>query len=314
MANTLIKAAQIVNAANLLLQREIVLPRLVWRDFSADGAKFKGALNDTITLRVPAVLDARTRVLRSANPLVADSLAETSVPVKLDTHVYQLLNITDEELTLDIVDFIQQVLNPQMRAVAEGMEDAIATAISGATWEAAAVPFVEGVDDPWDVIIDARKALNDLNVSRAGRVLLAGSAVEAALLKSDKFTKVNESGSDDALRDATLNRLAGFTIVGSNAIGEDEAYAFHATAVAFGSVAPAVPEGASMGERRSSNGVTLRYLRDYNPTNATGPVDRSLVDSFVGAASVEEGADPAASPPVDATNRRGVAIDFTAAS
>lgn len=118
MANTFIKAQQIVDAAALLLQREIVLPRLVWTQPSAD---FVGALDDTVTLRVPAVLDARSRVLRSTTALVADELTETSVPVALDTHVYQLLNITDEQLTLDIRDFASQVLAPQMRAVAEGL-------------------------------------------------------------------------------------------------------------------------------------------------------------------------------------------------
>lgn len=302
MANTFIKAAQIVNAANLLLQREIVLPRLVWRQADAG---FRGALNDTITLKVPAVLTHRTRTMRSANPLVADELAQTSVPVQLDTHVYQLLNITDEELTLDIADFAREILAPQIRAVAEGMEDAIATALEGATWEATAVNFVEGTDEPYDVLVDAAKALNQLNVPRSGRVFLAGANVEAALLKSDKLSKVNESGSDSALREAIITRVAGFTVVGSNAIDPDAAFAFTQTAIAFANVAPVVPAGATMGDRQSFDGLALRYLRDYNPTNSTGPVDRSLVDAFVGAASVEEGAEGSE------TNQRGVAITFT---
>ena len=175
MANVTIKAAQIVEAATLLLQREIVLPRLVWRQ---PDAKFVGALDDTITLRVPAVRTARTRVMRSTTALVADDLTETSVPVKLNTHVYDLLNIKDEELTLDIVDFASQVLAPQMRSVAEGMETVIATALTGADWQAADVPFVEGTDEPYDVAVDAGKALNKLNVPRSGRVLLLGANVE----------------------------------------------------------------------------------------------------------------------------------------
>jgi hypothetical protein len=304
VANTLIKADQIVDAAVLLLQREIVLPRLVYR--MAD-ATFVGAKDDTITLRVPAVLDATARAMRSETALVAADLAQTSVPVKLDTHVYQLLNITDEELTLDITNFASQILAPQMRAVAEGMEDVIATALAAATWEADPITFVEGTDDPYDVAVDARKALNDLDVPRAGRVLLLGSSIEAAFLKSDRLSKVNESGSDDALRDALITRVAGFTVVGSNALDPDVGYAFHQTAVAFGNVAPALPEGATMKSRVATDGLALRYLRDYNPTNATGPVDRSLVDAFVGAVSVEEGAEGSE------TNKRGVAFAFTGA-
>lgn len=307
MANEFIKAQQIVDAAALLLQREIVLPRLVW---TQPSASFVGALDDTITLRVPAVREARTRTMRSATALVADDLAETSVPVTLDTHVYDLLNITDEQLTLDITNFARQVLAPQMRAVAEGMENVIAAALDGATLAGADQTIsMGGSDEPFDVAIDARTALNALNVPRSERVLVLGSNVEAAFLKSDKLSKVNESGTDDALRDATITRVGGFTVVGSNAVDADTGYAFHRTAVAFGNVAPALPDGAAMKARVATEGLALRYLRDYNPTNSTGPVDRSLVDAFVGAASVEENPDDSGD---DAANYRLVVINYSA--
>lgn len=306
MANEFIKAQQIVEAAALLLQREIVLPRLVW---TQPSASFVGALDDTITLRVPAVRTARTRTMRSTDALVADDLAETSVPVQLDTHVYDLLNITDEQLTLDIANFARQVLAPQMRGVAEGMEEVIVTALDAATVPAEQQLTFGTDDDPWaEVIIPARRLLNDLNVPRSERVLLVGSEVEAEFLKEDKFIKANESGSTSALSQATLSEKAGFTIVGSNAVDSAKAYAFHRTAVAFGNVAPALPDGASMKARVATEGLALRYLRDYNPTNATGPVDRSLVDAFVGAASVEED-DPSTGGSATVNNRL-VTISF----
>lgn len=304
MANTFIKATQVVQMARLLLQREIVLPRLVWSDLTKQS--FQYAANDTVSMSVPAVMDSRSRVLRSTTGLTADDLTETKVDVTLDTHVYKLLNITDEQLTLDIRDFGAQVLQPQMRAVAEGLEDVIATELAAAT-PAATVAFAEGTDDPYSVILQARKELNDLNVSRAGRVLVVGSSVELAILDSDRISKAANSGdaiASDALREASLPRVGGFTIVGSNALAEDEAYAFHSTAIAFGAFAPAIPAGASDGAQVSDEGIGMRYLRDYNPTNSTGPVDRSLVDAFAGATSVEQGG----------VNKRLVAINFTAES
>jgi N4-gp56 family major capsid protein len=280
--NTYIKAAQIVQAAVLLLQREIVLPRVVW---TQPDANFKGALNDTVTLRVPAVLTARTRTMRSSTGLTADTLTETSVPVALDTHVYSLLNITDEELTLDIADFAAQVLAPQMRAVAEGMENSIVDALEGA--HPVDTISLNDFANTYEALIDAGTILNENNVPRAGRVVVAGSRIEAQILSDDRFSKVNESGTTDALRDATITRAAGFTIVGSNAVDPWTAYAMDQYAIAFADVAPALPEGATMKERVSTAGLALRYIRDYNPSNSTGPVDRSLVDAFVGAASVE---------------------------
>ena len=312
MANTFIKATQVVQMARLLLQREIVLPRLVWSDLTK--ANFQYAFNDTVTMAVPAVMDARVRTLRSTTALQADDLTETSVDVKLDSHVYKLLNITDEQLTLDIRDFGAQVLQPQIRSVAEGLEDVIAAELAAADPYAADVAFVEGTDDPYTVILQCRKALNDANVPQNERVLVVGSAVELALLESDRISKASNSGdaiATDALRDATIGRVAGFQIVQSNALAEDEAYAFHRTAIAFGAFAPNIPAGAADGSTVSSDGIGMRYLRDYNPTNSTGPVDRSLVDVFAGATSVEEDSPESG---VDLVNKRLVKIDFTAES
>lgn len=304
MANTFIKADQIVEAAVLLLQRQLVVANTVWRQ---PDAKFAGSLDDTITLRVPPVRVARTRTMRSTDPLVADDLAEQQVPVQLDTHVYDLLNITDEQLTLDIRDFITQILAPQMRGVAEGMENVIVDALQGATFDADAIPFDEETDEPYDVLVDASAALNQLNVPRTERVALVGANVEAALLKSDKLSKVNESGTGEALRDAVITRVAGFTVLGSNALDPDEGFCYHRTAIAFGNVAPALPDGAPHKARIATEGFALRHIRDYNPTNSTGPVDRSLVDAFVGAASVGSGDDGTGD------NKRGVELDFTPA-
>jgi hypothetical protein len=243
--------------------------------------------------------------MRANAALVADELAETKVPVKLDTHVYDLLSIRDESLTLDIRSFVAQVLSPQIRSVAEGMEDVIAAALGAATWEADPVPFDEGTDAGFDVLLAAGRELNKLNVPRADRVFVCGANVEAALMGDDRIVKANEAGTDTALREATIARLAGFTVVGSNALDEDEAYACHMTAIAFASVAPALPEGAAQAARISSEATALRYLRQYNANASSGPADQSLIDVFVGATSVDD--------EDSETNKRGVEITFTPA-
>src|SRR5687768_4879463 len=99
MANAFLKVGQIAAQAIGLLAREVKLPGLFWTD-AVGGNDFKGALNDTVSIRVPSYASARTRTMRSGTALVADDLAETKVDITLDTHLYQLLNIQDEELTL----------------------------------------------------------------------------------------------------------------------------------------------------------------------------------------------------------------------
>lgn len=284
MANTFLKPETIARTALALLQREIVLPRLVWRFGQSD---FQGAKDDTITLRVPAVLTARDYEWRTRNAaIVIDDLTETGVDVTLDTHPYSAVAVTDEQLTLDIVNFGTQVLQPQVRAVAERLENLIATTLGGAIVPAAAeIAHTIGTTDGYATAVKARQVLNMQNVPMAGRVLLLGANLEADFLSSDHLTLVDQSGSDSALRDGTLGRILGFTVVTSNAIDPDIGYAFHATAVAFGNVAPTVPDGATAGASEDSDGLAMRWIRDYDPNYLR---DRSVVSSFAGAASVEE--------------------------
>lgn len=287
MANTFVKADRVVRAGLGLLARELSLPQLVWRDA---GGNFRGAKNDTVTLRVPAYMVARTRVMRSATALVFDELTEMSVDVKLDTHVYKGTRISDEEMTLDIEDFSEQVLLPSTQAVARGVEDVVAAAITGAVYPAEHTVEIDE-QNPLAGVLRARRLLNDANVPFNGRALAVGSAVEELILGTNLLTAVDSSGSDSALRDAIIGRLRGFTVVTSNAIPPGEAYAFHRTAYALSLQAPAVPAGASWGDNAASGGIAMRALRDYAPDGNDGPADRLLVDVFAGADVVTDQGD-----------------------
>lgn len=302
MANTFLKATVINRTALKLLEREIVLPRLVWNYGSAD---FRGAYNDTVTLRLPPVLSSREYTWRNTrgSEITVDDLTETGVDVTLNHDIYSAVAVTDEQLTLDIVDFAEQVLMPQVKAVARGLEDLIATTMNAASY-ANQLNVADSANGMWSTLVDARRLLNVANVPRDGRVLLVGSDVEAELLTDDKFNRVDSAGDSatSALRDATIARLAGFTIVGSNAIDPETAYAFHPTAFAFANVAPIVPEGATFGSRLAQSGLALRWIRDYEATKLR---DRSVVSSFAGCTSVADDG---------STNVRAVRINFQGAS
>lgn len=302
MANTFLKPTVINRMALKLLQREVVLPRLVWN--FAD-AEFRGAYGDTVTLRLPAVLAAREYGFRNnrSSEIVIDDLTETSVPVVLDTDLYSAVALTDEQLTLDIVDFSEQVLNPQVSAIARGLEDLIVETMQSATY-GTSLNIADSADGMWGTLLDARKALNDANVPREGRVVVVGSEIEREILSDDKFNRVDSvgDGAVSAVREATINRLAGFTIVGSNAIDAETAIAFHPTAFAFVNVAPVVPDGANFGSRMAESGLAMRWLRDYDAPHLQ---DRSVVSSFAGCSSVEDD---------DTTNVRAVRINFQGGS
>lgn len=303
MPNTFLRPSVIARATVGLLFRELTVARTVWTDAINPG-EFSGALNDTVTMKVPARRVARKRTLRAGTPIVNDVSVEFGVPVKLDTDVYNGAPITDEELTLDITDFAGQILSPQVRAVVEGVDTEIIDEIENADYPAGMIVdptdadfVVSGETDWYFAALRARKLLNNNHVPQEGRTLLIGTDIEEQIMRSDRFVRFDSRGNEaaSALEGATIGRIAGFDVVLSTEVEDDAAYAYHRTAFVLATRAPLVPRGATMAQVRNAavgmgasefyNGLSVRWLMDYDYTNTT---DRSLVNTWVGTATVEE--------------------------
>ena len=273
MANAFIKATKVVSTALGVLERETVLPNLVWRD-AAGG--FEGAYNDTISIRVPAYVTARTRALRATDKITIDELTETKVDVTLDTDVYKGIKVTDENMTLDIADFGAQVLGPILRSIVVGLEDELVDTISEATY-ALTETFSEA--DPLGSVLAARKALNKCYVPMVDRVFACGADIEELILKNLANRESGAVSAESALQDATVTRYGGFRIVAVPALSPDEAYAFHKSAFVMSSRAPVVPGGVTWGESQSAGGFAIRVIKDYDPDYLR---DRVIGNSYVG--------------------------------
>jgi hypothetical protein len=280
MAVSTIKAERVVSTMLGLLERESVLSRMLWRDPAGD---FRGAKGDAITIRLPAYTKAKTRLLRSGDPRVASSLTERKVIVELTHDLYERVEITDEELTLDIDNFDRQVTAPVANALVRGIEDASISLLEDATYD-----LNVNFDDfarPYDAIVRARRKLNDARVPMDGRVIVVGSAVDELLLTDDLFVKANESGSTDALREARTGRIAGVNVYQIPGLEPGEAYMFHRTAYVLSTRAPMVPRGAPWGTTMDWEGFALRVVMAIDPEEV---VDNFNADTWYGTNIVQD--------------------------
>jgi hypothetical protein len=73
------------------------------------------------------------------------------------------------------------------------------------------------------------------------------------------------------------------TVVTSNYLTAKSAIVFNEDAFTFVTRAPVVPDGATFGQGASYSGLSMRWLRDYDPAYLR---DRSIVSSLVGAKEV----------------------------
>lgn len=283
MPNTLLTSRQIAATAVGLLRRDLVLPTTVRRDVDRNFAT--NGVGRSVDVRMPASIGP-ARTYTDANrtagtPITVDSVTENMTSVPIDTHLYKALAVTDEELTLDLVSFATQILAPQVSVVSEAAENRIAQELNSIT---STLTIKSDGTDVHRQIIAARKVLNDRFVPIAGRYLVVSSDVEALLLNDPdrRLVTFDGAGSDaqQALREATVGRLYGFTVLVSAALTAGTAIAYHPDAFAFVLRAPIVPDGVPFGQSVSDKGIALRWIKDYDSAFLR---DRSIVSTFAGA-------------------------------
>lgn len=280
MAVNVIKAERVVRTMLGVLERDSVLSRLMWRNPAGD---FRGAKGDAITIKVPAYTNANRRDLRAGTPRTKSNLTERRVIVTLDTDLYKTVPITDEELTLDIESFNDQIVAPVASSLVRGIEDDALDLVAGATYQHE-VNFND-YTATFNAIAHARRLLNDSRVPEAGRVLAIGSGIEERLITDPQFARVDQSGSDEALRRATIGRVAGTDVITVPGLPPDDAYMFHQTAYALSYRAPFVPRGAPWGATMAWEGFALRVVQAIDPDEV---VDNFHADVWTGTNTVRD--------------------------
>lgn len=282
------KGQKFASNALALLQRQVKTPALFVHKYTL--ADFTGAEGDVINVRRPAILRARKKNWRGNDAIVVDNIVKTKIQVALNEHPYSAVHLSPEEATLDEVSYGRDIQQPQVRAVLEDFEETVVAALRGAS-------FVLGVtfdpasadakkSDPRKVATWARKLFQDKYVPASGRYWFVGSSVSAEIASYDKLQDVDTAGIPEALRDGVVGKLSGFIIIEIDALGEDESYFVHESALALAAVAPVVPQGAAKGGGvAAGQGLAVTQVWDYDGTQMK---DRSVVHAFTGATPITD--------------------------
>lgn len=278
MAHTLVyDAPQVASVAANLVSADTVLSALVSRNFTPEFLG-EGSGGRPVSVKIPTTLIARERDIDDVTTSIElDNIVEQRRTITLDPNMaYSAVPLSEADLNLNLEDFSAQVLRPQAAAIADSIERKVELALK-------AVPVTSvgtyNAADPVKYFTLIRKFLRDNGVPVDGIQCVVGTEVYANLLDANAITDASASGSTAALREASVGKVRGLTVVESTRMADDEVLAFHRDAVTLVTRAPAVPQGAAFGAQISEAGFSIRYLRDYD---ALKTVDRSIVASFAG--------------------------------
>lgn len=267
-------AKGISSVAAPLLRRSIVLPATVTM---LPGEEFSGSNGDTITVRVPIPREAREQTVRGAD-ITFDETHEIPVDVQVK-HLYDAELLTDEQWTLDLESFARQITPVQVDSIAKKAESQLATVMNNLTADDDTVT----ADNARAAVIAAREYLSKQDCPPGDRFLAVSPEFYSVLLNVDEFIKVNESGTGSALRDATVGRLLGFTVVESNSLTGGTAQAYHRSGFCWANRPPIPATGAQSSASTVAGGVSVRSVLDYISTKLS---HASILSTFAGAAAV----------------------------
>lgn len=281
-------AAQVAVVAAKFVEQDSFLSALVSRNY-VDEFLAPGTAGRPIKIKYPTTLFARSRDIDDVTTKIEmDAIAESGTTLNLGKKmVYSAVPLSEADLNLNLQDFSKEVLAPQAAAIADDIEDRVATKLLSipAPGKTGKDAFVATYDpaNPHAYFIKLRAYLRKRGVPQANIQLVVGVGIYSDILSSPKFTDASASGSTAALREGQVGRIVGFTVVENTRLGDNEVLMFHKEAVTLVTRAPAVPSGAAFGASTASGGYNMRYLRDYD---ADVTVDRSILATFVGVATL----------------------------
>jgi hypothetical protein len=218
-------------AANLLelWNTENVLAPLVNRDY--EGLATRGNTVHITGIVAPTVTDYKA----AGRITSASAVSDTSVDLLIDQE-------KSTDFFVDDIDRAQSAGSLNAYTTAAGYALAADTdkfisalLVAGGTALSGTAPTTG--DAAYNLLRDARKAMNKSEVPSDNRVAVVNAEFEALLLGSDsKLTNADVSGDSNGLRNATIGRILDMRVVTSNhlpAVNYPQFVVFHQRAVSF---------------------------------------------------------------------------------
>lgn len=200
MASEFITPDIVAKTALVSLENNLCMAGLVYRDYSLEYR----SVGDTITVRKPATFD----VIEFDGDLSDDwqNVTEDSTTITLDKYFTVPIKITAKELSLDVVSFKNQVIDPATSALVQKIDYELCGLYKD-------IPYYQDTSATTAIsdLINARKILNENKTPFDGqRYAVMSPLTTASLLAIDTFHEADKSGSTAGLREASIGKALGF--------------------------------------------------------------------------------------------------------
>lgn len=254
MASTFLTNKVIVREALMLLSERLVGTALFGRNKEVEFKKTP-KVGASVSVRRGGVGTFTEKSATSQPSVTFGDLTETEVSVTIEKQGILAVGIDDADRTLNINDFSEQILLPQVNEFAQRVNRYTLTKLKnlptfGGVSESAPGALPASIAD----LAQIDKTLNDQLVPEGGRVAVVSSALNAALLSIPTLQKVNESGNIDVLRRASVGNVMNMDFAMSQGI---DSSTFTSGTMTSAAVNGAVAAGATSVTYDGASGATV---------------------------------------------------------
>ena len=189
-----------------ILEENMVIGRLVHRDFEPEIAKY----GDVVNTRSIGEFGATRKDDRS-NVTIQDATA-TNIAVPLNQQIHTSFLIRDGEQSKSFKNLVEEYLQPAVLSIAQFIDKLLLGQHSSFIMSNVVGEFGNfTATNAKEQILELRETMNINKVPPNGRVLILNPTAETAILTDDAFTDADRVGDNgSALREASLGRRRGF--------------------------------------------------------------------------------------------------------
>ena len=200
MGNTFITPTVVAKVGIAAFENWLCMANLVHRDYSTE---FR-SIGDSLRIRKPSTLST----VEFDGDLTGEyqTITESYTDVDMDTIITVPVEVTQKELTLDIVSFRQQVIDPAMRAMAQNVDYRLLGLYKD-------VPYFQATSGTTAIsdFTAARKVLVDNQIPMGDPLnAVLSPLTSASVLNIDTFHEADKAGTSEGLRAARIGRVMGF--------------------------------------------------------------------------------------------------------
>jgi N4-gp56 family major capsid protein len=199
---------------------------LVYAQTGVCNRDFQGEIRnvgDTVHINgiAPVTAKSYTKNVAIAEP---DTLSDAATTLIINQANYTNFEVDDVDKAQGAVSVMDGAMTEAAYALGDAadqyvagiLEDNVAAGNKLGTDESPIVPGTTAGTTVYDYLVDLSVTLNEANAPKFNRWVILPPWMVGKLVKDDRFSNVSASGSNEALRNGTVARVAGFDVLESN--------------------------------------------------------------------------------------------------